>query len=174
MEEITEGKIALRKATADEIEFLKARGDKQGKESFKKTIPIAVIGVLVPFVFYYLNETRYHKPLYTILACVLFVFELIAFSILLYSRRKGYTKQVIKGEFKVQRGRIVEIRKKDSGSGQVYDKAVFESDDGITSIVDLENDYFNEVTKGPCILIKWDSYGELEVYEAAMLDQSLI
>lgn len=50
MEEITEGKIALRKATADEIDFLKGRADKQGKESFTKTIPIAVIAVVIPTV----------------------------------------------------------------------------------------------------------------------------
>ena len=52
-----------------------------------------------------------------------------------------------------------------------YHKIVFESDDGITSVLDIQNDFINEMFRGPCLIIKWDSYGETEVYEVAMLEQ---
>ena len=171
MAEYTEGKVALRKATPDEIDFLNARAVRHDQENFKKNIRVAVIAVLGPVVFFILNETRYHKPSYRILSCVLFIGALIVAGIFLLSYRKFFSKLVAKGEFTVQRGKILEIREPNRDAGMSYHKIVFESDDGITSVLDIQNDFINEMFRGPCLIIKWDSYGETEVYEVAMLEQ---
>ena len=173
MDEVIEGEIALRKASTDEIEFLKARAAKHDKMNRKKYTTWAVISVLAAIMFFVLNETMFHKPFYRILACCIFVFEIIAWSIYLLVVSKGHSKLIAKGEFKIQRGKITELIAPGQGTDNTYWQGVFESDDGITSVIKIENDYFNELAKGPCIIIKWDSYGNHEVYEAAMLNQEL-
>ena len=173
MDELTEGKITLRKASADEIEFLKARAAKQDKMNLKKYGTCAAISFLAVGLIFILNETRFHKPFNRILAICIFVIEIIAWSIFLYVCRKGLSKQIVKGEFKIQRGTIIELIAPDQSTGSNYWRGVFESEDGITSVIKIENDYFKELAKGPCLLIKWDSYGDQEVYEVAMLNQEL-
>ena len=67
MDEVIEGEIALRKASTDEIEFLKARAAKHDKMNRKKYTTWAVISVLAAIMFFVLNETMFHKPFYRIL-----------------------------------------------------------------------------------------------------------
>ena len=170
MGEGIEGKIALRKASTDEIGFLKERAAKHDKVNRKKYLTMAVISVVAVIMFFVLNETMFHKPFYRILACFIFVFEIVAWSIFLFVGGKGLSKQIAKGEFRIQSGRIIKLMPPDHSTDNAYWQGVFESEDGITSVIKIENDYFNELAEGPCIIIKWDSYGDHEVYEVAMLD----
>lgn len=171
MNGINEGRVSLRRASEAEMEILRARAVRQCKAFRKKFMPIAVFGVIAPVVLFIFNLERFHKPFYTYLSIGAFIFAVVAFGLYLYLGGRGYSKRVNKGEFKVQRGQIVDKRASEFRPEVARPKIVFESDDGIRSVITIENDNYSEIDEAPCIIIKWDYYGDDETYEVAMLNK---
>ena len=163
MDNSTGDKISLRKATKDEIEYLKAKAAKRDNEQRKKFIPIMVFVLLVD-----LGLTIYKHSIFYF--CY-FVLLIVAFCIYLFVFSKSFSRQITKGKFSVQRGKIVDKRKSEYSDNEIYPKVVFESDDGIRSVIAVEKLDYPDFAEGPCIVIKWDSYGDSDVYEIVMLDQ---
>ena len=163
MNNSTGDKISLRKATTEEIEYLKARAAKRDKEQRKKFVPVFVFVLLAD-----LALTIYkHSILYT----SIFVLVIVAFCIYLFVISNSFTRQINKGEFSVQRGIIVDKRKSEYSDNEIYPKVVFESNDGIRSVIAVEKLDYPNFSEGPCIVIKWDNYADTDVYEIIMLDQ---
>lgn len=162
MDNSTGDKISLRKATTEEIEYLKAKASKRDKEQRKKLIPVFVFVLLV-----YLGLTIYK---HTILNICIFAFGIVAFCIYLFVLSNAFLRQITKGKFSVQRGTIVDKRKSEYSDNEIYPKVVFESDDGIRSLIAVEKLDYPNFSEGPCIVIKWDNYEDTDVYEIVMLD----
>lgn len=163
MDNSTGDKISLRKATKDEIEYLKAKAAKRDNEQRKKFIPIMVFVLLVD-----LGLTIYK---HSILYICIFVLAIVACCIYLFVFSNSFSRQITQGKFSVQRGKIVDKRKSKYSDNEIYPKVVFESDDGIRSVIAVEKLDYPDFSEGPCIVIKWDSYGDSDVYEIVMLDQ---
>ena len=163
MDNSTGDKINLRKATTEEIEYLKAKAAKRDNEQRKKFIPIMVFVLLVD-----LGLTIYKHSIFYF--CY-FVLLIVAFCIYLFVFSKSFSRQITKGKFSVQRGKLVDKRKSEYSDNEIYPKVVFESDDGIRSVIAVEKLDYPDFSEGPCIVIKWDSYGDSDVYEIVMLDQ---
>ena len=165
MDHSTGDKISLRKATTEEIEYLKAKAGKRDKEARKKFVPFLVFALLADLVLtIYKHDT---------LNICLFAFGIAAFCIYLFVFSNAFSRQIAKGKFSVQRGTIVDKRKSAYSDNELYPKVVFESDDGIRSVIAVEKLDYPEFSEGPCIVIKWDYYEDTEVYEIVMLDQEI-
>ena len=163
MDNSTGDKINLRKATTEEIEYLKAKAAKRDKEQRKKFVPV--------FMFVLLADLALTIYKHSILYISIFVLGIVAFCIYLFVFSKSFSRQITKGKFSVQRGKIVDKRKSEYSDNEIYPKVVFESDDGIRSVIAVEKLDYPDFSEGPCIVIKWDSYGDSDVYEIVMLDQ---
>ncbi len=165
MDNSTGDKINLRKATTEEIEYLKAKAAKRDKEQRKKFVPVFILGLLAD-----LALTIYkHSTLYI----SIFILGIVAFCIYLFVISNSFTRQITKGEFSVQRGTIVDKRKAEYSNNEIYPKVVFESNDGVRSVIAVEKLDYPNFSEGSCIVIKWDSYEDTDVYEIIMLDQEL-
>ena len=163
MDNSTGDKLSLRKATTEEIEYLKAKATKQDNEQRKKFIPIMVFVLLVD-----LGLTIYK---HSILYICIFVLGIVVCLIYLFVLSNSFSRQITKGKFSVQRGKIVDKRKSEYSDNELYPKVVFESDDGIRSVIAVEKLDYPDFSEGPCIVIKWDNYEDTDVYEIVMLDQ---
>ena len=163
MDTSTGDKISLRKATTDEIEYLKAYAGKRDNEMRKKAVPL--------FVFVLLADLALTIYKHDILNICIFAFGIVAFCIYLFVFSNAFSRQIAKGKFSVQRGTIVDKRKSECNDNVLYPKVVFESDDGIRSVIAVEKLDYPDFSEGPCIVIKWDYYEDTEVYEIVMLDQ---
>ena len=161
MDNSTGDKISLRKATKDEIEYLKAKAAKRDNEQRKKFIPVMAFVLLAD-----LALTIYK---HSILYICIFAWVIVACCIYLFVF--SFSRQITQGKFSVQRGKIVDKRKSEYSDNEIYPKVVFESDDGIRSVIAVEKLDYPDFSEGPCIVIKWDSYGDSDVYEVVMLDQ---
>ena len=165
MDNSTGEKISLRKATTDEVAYLKAKAAKQDNEQSKKVLPIMVLALLAD-----LGLAIYNQDKRIIFICI-FALGFIGICLYLFVFSKYFTRQFSKREFSVQRGKIVDKRKSEYSDSEIYPKVVFESDDGTRSVIAVEKDNYTDLSEGPCIVIKWDSYGDSDVYEVVMLDQ---
>ena len=164
MDNSTGDKISLRKATTEEIEYLKAKAAKQDNEMRKKYVPVFVFALLAD-----LALTIYKHSLLNI--CI-FVLGIVAFCIYLFVFSNSFSRQIVKGKFSVQRGKIVDKRKSEYSDNELYPKVVFESEDGIRSVIAVEKLDYPDFSEGPCIVIKWDYYEDTDVYEIVMLDEN--
>ena len=163
MDNSTGDKLSLRKATTEEIEYLKAKAAKRDNEMRKKYVPVFAFVLLVD-----LGLTIYK---HSILNICIFALGVFAFCIYLFVFSNSFSRQITKGKFSVQRGTIVDKRKSEYSDNELYPKVVFESDDGIRSVIAVEKLDYPDFSEGPCIVIKWDYYEDTEVYEIVMLDQ---
>lgn len=50
-------------------------------------------------------------------------------------------------------------------NNEIYPKVVFESNDGVRSVIAVEKLDYPNFSEGSCIVIKWDSYEDTDVYE---------
>lgn len=170
MDNQTGDKISLRKATTDEIEYLKAKATRRDKVNRKRIIPIMAFVLLAD-----LAMAIYKQELsYRILFICVFVLGIVGLCIYLFVISKSFSRQIAKGEFSVQRGTIVDKRSAENSDNEIYPKVFFDSDDGVRSLIAVEKIDYSNFTEGPCIIIKWDYYGESDVYEVVMLDSNNI
>ena len=160
----TGDKISLRKATTDEVAYLKVKAAKRDNEMRKKFVPFFVFVLLIALAMIIYK----HSILYI---CI-FALGLVAFCIYLFVISNSFSRQISKGEFHVQRGTIVDKRESAYNDNELYPKVVFESDDGTRSVISVEKLDYPNFYEGPCIVIKWDYYEDTDVYEIVMLDQS--
>ena len=102
MDNSTGDKISLRKATKDEIEYLKAKAAKRDNEQRKKFIPVMAFVLLAD-----LALTIYK---HSILYICTFALAIVACCIYLFVFSNSFSRQITQGKFSVQRGKIVDKR----------------------------------------------------------------